>query len=170
VIFHFNSVKLRKFAKSIEFQIMQILIINGPNLNMIGKREEKYYGVESFEDILAELRTDFPEFGLDYFQSNGEGPIIDRIQAAESDGTQALVINGGAYSHYSIAIMDALKTLHVPKVEVHFSNIYARETFRHKSVLSPVCQGIIAGFGKNSYRLALEWLKLNKPGKIGFGK
>lgn len=149
---------------------MKILIINGPNLNMIGKREEKFYGVESFEQIHEELQKDFPEFDLDYFQSNSEGGLIDKIQQTEEDGYKALVINAGAYSHYSIAILDALKTTHMPKVEVHFSNIYAREEFRQKSLLSQVCHGIIAGFGKHSYRLALEWLKLNQPRKIGFGK
>lgn len=148
---------------------MKILILNGPNLNMIGKREEKFYGVEPFEKTFEDLQADFEEFELVYFQSNSEGEIIDQIQQLEENDFKALVINGGAYSHYSIAIHDALKTVHVLKVEVHFSNIYAREEFRQKSVLSGVCHGIIAGFGKNSYRLALEWLKLNKPGKIGFG-
>ena len=149
---------------------MKILILNGPNLNMIGKREEKFYGVEPFEEILKELQEDFPDFDLHYFQSNSEGQLIDKLQQTEEEDFNALVINAGAYSHYSIAIHDALKTVHLLKVEVHFSNIYAREEFRQKSVLSGVCHGIIAGFGKHSYRLALEWLKLNKPARIGFGK
>ena len=147
---------------------MKILIINGPNLNMLGKRDDKFYGIEDFEKILEGLRDAFPDFELDYFQSNTEGAIIDRIQALEEERFQGLVINAGAYTHYSIAIRDALEILEIPAVEIHMSNVYKREPFRQISVISAVCQGVIAGFGKDSYRLGIEWFNLNQRKKVGF--
>lgn len=135
----------------------KILIINGPNLNMTGKREA-VYGTRTLKDINAELEkyADELEIKADFFQSNSEGAIIDRLHSAYADGTEGLIINGGAYSHYSYAIADALKILKIPVIEVHMSNIYARETFRATSVLSPVVSGIICGLGEDSYKLALR--------------
>jgi 3-dehydroquinate dehydratase-2 len=147
---------------------MKILIINGPNLNMLGRREEIFYGTESFEKILAELREKFPEVELDYFQSNTEGEIVTRLQLAADEQLHGIVINAGAYTHYSIAIHDALLIPQTMKVEVHLSNIYQREEFRRKSVLSAACQGVIAGFGKDSYRLAIDYLAQHQRKRIGF--
>lgn len=147
---------------------MKILIINGPNLNMLGKREELIYGKDTLEKIEKDLRELFPKMELAFFQSNHEGAIIDQLQAAEDAGFQGIVINAGAFTHYSIAILDALRLVKVPKVEVHLSHVMARESYRHKSVIAEACDGIIAGFGKQSYRLALEWFAMNERGKIGF--
>ncbi len=147
---------------------MKILILNGPNLNMIGKRDDRFYGVEDFEKILEQLRSQYADMEIGYYQSNTEGDIITQIQNAEEDGYHGIIINAGAYSHYSIAIYDALMIPNIAKVEVHFSNIYAREHFRHKSVISPACDGIIAGFGKQSYQLAVEWFKNNQRKRVGF--
>jgi 3-dehydroquinate dehydratase II len=147
---------------------MKILIINGPNLNMLGRREELFYGTEPFEKILAELKEKFPEVELDYFQSNTEGDIVTRIQQAADEKLQGIVINAGAYTHYSIAIHDALLIPQTMKVEVHLSNIYHREEYRRKSVLSAACQGVIAGFGKDSYRLAIDYLCQHQRKRIGF--
>lgn len=147
---------------------MKLLIINGPNLNMIGKREEKFYGVEDFEKILKGLRASFPELEIDYYQSNIEGEIISRIQSMQEAGYQGLIINAGGYSHTSVAILDALLILDIPSMEVHFSNIYAREEFRRVSLLSRACNGVVAGLGKQSYKLALHWFNENRRKKIGF--
>ena len=147
---------------------MKILIINGPNLNMLGRREEIFYGTESFEKILKELEEKFPKVELEYFQSNVEGEIVTRIQQAADEKLNGIIINAGAYSHYSYAIHDALMIPQLPKVEVHLSNIYMRDEFRRKSVLSSACDGIIAGFGKDSYRLAIDFLSGNQRPKIGF--
>ena len=141
---------------------MKILILNGPNLNMLGKREVGFYGSETFDSIFDQLQSQFPDLQLTCYQSNHEGELIDKIhQYADFDG---IVINGGAYSHYSYAIMDALALANIPKVEVHFSNIHSRESFRAVSVLSKVCDGVICGFGKESYRLALEWFRQKNAG------
>lgn len=140
---------------------LRILLINGPNLNMLGQREAEHYGKETFTQILGDLQKAFPCFDIDYFQSNHEGAIIDKIHTFHL--YKGLVINAGALTHYSYAIQDALKLVGLPKVEVHMSNIYARETFRQHSVLSPVCNGSICGFGKMSYHLAFEWLKAHLP-------
>jgi 3-dehydroquinate dehydratase-2 len=134
----------------------KIFIIDGPNLNMLGKREPKHYGSETLSDIRNSLERDAK--GLDaeltFFQSNVEGEIVTAIQQAEAfDG---VIINAGAYTHYSIAIRDAISSIAVPTVEVHLSNIDKREDFRRTSMVSPVCKGSIAGFGKESYRLALQ--------------
>ena len=149
---------------------MKILIINGPNLNMIGKREEKFYGREDFEKILSDLKEEFSEMEIGYFQSNSEGEMVSRIQTLEDEGYKGLVINAAAYSHYSIAIRDALEMLNVPRVEVHFSNIAAREPFRNVSVISAVCQGVISGFGKESYRLAVLFFDRKRKPSIGFNR
>lgn len=149
---------------------MKILIINGPNLNLLGKREELIYGKDTLEKIEKELVELFPNFELTFFQSNSEGDIVDQIQQAEDADFQGLVINAGAYTHYSIAILDALRIVRIPKVEVHISHIFARESYRAKSVIAEACDGIISGFGKQSYRLALDWFAMNERTKIGFRK
>lgn len=132
----------------------RIQIINGPNLNLLGKREPGVYGNESFDDYFLTLKTTFPELELSYFQSNSEGDIINKLHETgfEADG---IVLNAGAYTHTSIAIADAIKAVPAPVVEVHISNVFSREAFRHHSYLSPVCKGCIVGFGLDSYRLAL---------------
>lgn len=147
---------------------MKILIINGPNLNMLGRREEVFYGTESFEKILEQLRSRYPDVEIDYFQSNVEGDIVTRIQQLADEKYQGLVINAGAYTHYSLAIHDALLIPHLIKVEVHMSNLYHREEFRRKSVLSSACDGIIVGLGKESYRLAIDYITQNQRKRIGF--
>lgn len=139
----------------------KIQIINGPNLNLLGRREPGVYGSRSFDDYLEELRTKFPDVQLDYFQSNHEGDLIDSIHACgfEADG---IVLNAGAYTHTSIALHDALRAVTAPAVEVHISNVHAREEFRHHSLISAACRGVICGFGLDSYRLAVEAL-INLP-------
>ncbi|MGQ1946571.1 type II 3-dehydroquinate dehydratase [Geofilum sp. OHC36d9] len=136
---------------------MKILIINGPNLNMLGLREPGIYGSRSFDDFLVELRKNYKQVDIIYHQSNSEGAIIDIIQqfGLECDG---IIINAGAYTHTSVAIADALRSVSSPAVEVHLSNVFTRESYRHHSFLSPVVNGIIGGFGLDSYRLALEAL------------
>ncbi len=136
---------------------MWIQIINGPNINLLGKREPSIYGKVSFDDCLAELCAKYPEVRIDYFQSNIEGELIDKIQQAgfEADG---IILNAGAYTHTSIALQDAIRAVKSPVVEVHISNVHAREAFRHVSMISGACLGVICGFGLNSYRLALEAL------------
>ncbi|MEZ4825864.1 MAG: type II 3-dehydroquinate dehydratase [Bacteroidia bacterium] len=137
---------------------MKILIINGPNLNMLGRREPEIYGSETFEDILNELRSRFSQIEILYFQSNHEGDLVERIQKTLDENLAGLIVNMGAYTHYSYAIFDALNMVKIPKIEVHLSHLYTREAFRHKSVISPACQGMISGFGKMGYRMAIEWL------------
>lgn len=149
---------------------MKILVLNGPNLNMLGKREEAFYGKESLEKIMGDMADAFPDIDFTFFQSNGEGELVDKIQQAEDERYQGIIINAGAYSHYSIAIRDALHILNIPKVEVHLSNIYAREQFRQVSVISAVCDGTIAGFGKHSYHLAAQYFMSGVRNKIGFGR
>ncbi len=133
---------------------MTIHIINGPNLNLVGKREPEVYGNRSLDQYLQELIEQFPQHSIDVYQSNIEGEIVDRLQQVGFDDC-GIVLNAGGYTHTSVAIADAVAAIMAPVVEVHISNIYSREPFRHKSLLSPVCQGIIAGFGLDSYRLAL---------------
>lgn len=149
---------------------MKIEIINGPNLNMLGRREEIFYGTEPFEKILEGLKERYPQFEIGYFQSNVEGEIVTHLQKLADEKLHGLIINAGAYTHYSFAIHDALLILQVPKVEVHLSNIYSREEFRRKSVLTSACNGLIAGFGKESYRLAVDYLAGLERKKIGFGR
>ena len=133
----------------------RIQIINGPNLNLLGKREPTVYGNQTFEAYFNELKSLFPEVQLDYFQSNTEGILIDKLQ--ETGFTyDGIILNGGAYTHTSIAIADAIRSLTVPVVEVHISNVFKREEYRHHSFLSEVCKGCIVGFGLDSYRLAIE--------------
>lgn len=133
---------------------MKILIINGPNLNLLGTREPAIYGNETFEGYLQQLKTQLPQVHLDYFQSNIEGEIIDTIQKADKtyDG---IVINAGGYTHTSVAIADAIGSIATEVVEVHISNILSREAFRHTSLISPKCKGSIMGFGMDSYRLGI---------------
>ncbi|MCS3867887.1 3-dehydroquinate dehydratase-2 [Chryseobacterium ginsenosidimutans] len=135
---------------------MKVLIINGPNLNLLGTREPEVYGTVSMEDYLDALRSEFPSFELDYYQSNIEGEIINYIQKDDFD---ALVINPGAFTHYSYAIADCLKNINKPKVEVHISNIYKREEFRQKSVTAANTDAVLSGFGMEGYRLAILSLK-----------
>ena len=131
---------------------MKILIINGPNLNLLGTREPEIYGNTSMQDVLEQLKTQFSEHELMYYQSNYEGGIIDRIQNEDYD---ALVINPGAITHYSFAIADALKNVKKRKIEVHISNIYQREEFRQKSVTATYTNAVLSGFGIDGYRLAV---------------
>jgi len=136
---------------------MRILIINGPNLNLLGKREPTVYGNTGYDEYLAELRNRYTSFSIDYFQSNIEGEIIDQLQLADGK-YEAVIINAGAYTHTSVAIADAVSAISVPVIEVHISNTYSREAYRHKSYIAPVASGIIIGFGLESYRLAIESL------------
>lgn len=137
---------------------MKIQIINGPNLNLLGKREPEVYGYQTFEDYFEELKTSYSNIELHYFQSNIEGEIIDKIHQVGFvyDG---IILNAGAYTHTSIAIGDAIKAITSPVIEVHISNVYAREEFRHHSHILSSCRGIIGGFGMHSYKLAIEALK-----------
>lgn len=134
---------------------MKILILNGANLNLLGTREPEIYGSTSMEDILQDLQTQFAQVEFEYFQSNFEGKIIDRIQ---QDNLDALIINPGAFTHYSYGIADSLKNLRKTKIEVHISNIYQREEFRQKSVTAPYCDGLVSGFGVKGYTLAVQSL------------
>lgn len=136
---------------------MKIIIINGPNLNLLGVREPEIYGGRTFEDYLAELQQKFPGIKLEYFQSNIEGEIITRIQET-GFSYNGIVLNAGAYTHTSIGIADAVKAITSPVIEVHISNTFSRETFRHQSYLSPVAAGVIVGFGLKGYELALQAL------------
>ncbi len=139
---------------------MALLIINGPNLNLLGKREKNIYGDQSFEDYFVELQKKYPETKLDYFQSNSESGIINKIHEVGFD-IDGIIMNAGAFTHTSVAIRDAIAGVTSPVIEVHISNVHAREEFRHKSFVSAVCKGVIAGFGLDSYRLAIEHF-LNK--------
>lgn len=133
----------------------KILIINGPNLNLLGKREPEVYGSLTFESYFETLKTRFSDLQLEYYQSNVEGLLIDKLHETGFD-YDGIIINAGAYTHTSIAIADAIKAITTPVIEVHISNVFARESFRHHSYLSPVCKACIAGFGLDSYRLAIE--------------
>ena len=155
---------------------MKIQIINGPNINLLGKREPSIYGAQSFEDYLVELKKCYPDVDFEYFQSNIEGEMINKIHEVGFDydgivlnagaythtstmGTfDGIIINPGAFTHYSYAIRDALASVNMPAIEVHISNVYSREEFRHKSMISCACIGVICGFGLKSYRLAIEAL------------
>ena len=137
---------------------MKIQIINGPNLNLLGVREKSIYGNSSFETYLVELRKRYPDVEIDYYQSNVEGEIINKLHEIgfSYDG---VVLNAGAYTHTSVAIADAIAGIKTPVIEVHISNVYKREEFRHHSMLAASCKGVIAGFGMDSYRLAVENFK-----------
>ena len=136
---------------------MRIQIINGPNINLLGKREPSIYGSVTFEDFLIELRANYPDVEISYYQSNTEGELIDKIQETGLD-VDGIILNAGAYTHTSIALQDAIRAVTSPVVEVHISNVHARESFRHKSMIAAACKGVICGFGLKSYQLALEAL------------
>lgn len=137
---------------------MTIQIINGPNLNLLGVREPDIYGSMSFDDFLPRLRACFPDVQIDYFQSNIEGELIDKLQAVgfQCDG---IVLNAAAYTHTSIALADCIRAISTPVVEVHISNVHQREPFRHQSMIASACRGVICGFGLDGYRLAIESFK-----------
>lgn len=137
---------------------MKIQIINGPNLNLLGKREPGIYGSSSFDDYLEELKAIYPELDIDYYQSNIEGELIDKMHEVgfSADG---IVLNAGAYTHTSVALHDCIRAISTPVIEVHISNVHQREQFRHHSMISSACRGVICGFGLDSYRLAVEAIK-----------
>ena len=136
---------------------MKIQIINGPNINLLGKREPGIYGARSFEDYFMELKSRYPHVEFDYFQSNVEGEMINKLHEVGFD-YDGVVLNAGAYTHTSIALQDAIRSIKSPVIEVHISNVHAREEYRHKSMISCACKGVILGFGLDSYRLAIEAL------------
>lgn len=138
---------------------MKILVINGPNLNMLGSREPAHYGTDTLESVNLYIKNEYPDIEFEFYQSNHEGCIIDKIHSANADG---IVLNAGAFTHYSYAIRDAIASVKIPVVEVHLSNIHSREEFRHTSVLAPVCAGQISGFGKLSYVLGIEAIVKNR--------
>ncbi len=135
---------------------MRIMVLNGPNLNLLGTRETDIYGERSLADIEAELRTRFPELDLDFRQSNHEGGLVDALHIAEADSLDGVVLNAAAYTHTSVALRDAIASIRVPVIELHISNVYGREEFRSKSLISGVCTGMIAGLGTDGYRLAVS--------------
>lgn len=138
----------------------RVLIINGPNLNLLGIRQPDIYGRTSMDDYLRALEADYPDTEIEYYQSNHEGDIVDKLHEAGFDGDlNGIILNAGAYTHTSLAIADAISSIERPVIEVHISNIHAREEIRRRSLISPVCRGMIAGFGLDSYRLALEALR-----------
>ncbi len=146
------------YSETTRHQDMRIQIINGPNLNLLGVREPGIYGSESFDTYLPQLKAMFPDVEIEYYQSNVEGELIDKMQEVgfDSDG---VVLNAGAYTHTSVALHDCIRAMRSPVVEVHISNVHQREPFRHKSMISSACVGVICGFGLDSYRLAVEALK-----------
>ncbi len=137
---------------------MKIEIINGPNLNLLGKREPEVYGSESFDDYLSKLQEKYPSIEIGYFQSNVEGELVDQLQKVGFDA-DGIILNAGAYTHTSVAISDAIAAIQSPVVEVHISNIYNREEFRHKSLISGNCIGMITGLGLKGYELAVEYFR-----------
>ena len=136
---------------------MKILILNGPNLNLLGKREPGIYGSSSFEAYLPELQSAYPDAVIEYYQSNVEGEMINKMQEVgfTYDG---IVLNAGAYTHTSVALHDCIRAIKCPVIEVHISNVHTREEFRHRSMISAACRGVICGFGLDSYRLAVDAL------------
>lgn len=143
---------------------MRILIINGPNLNLLGTREPEIYGNQSFLDYFNQLKQQ-TSIELDYEQTNVEGELINLLQQSQHDG---IILNAGGYSHTSISIRDAISAIQLPVVEVHISNLAQRESFRHNSLITAVCAGSIMGFGMESYRLAVQWFENTKRTKIGY--
>lgn len=139
---------------------MKIQIINGPNLNLLGKREPEVYGSKTFDAFYDELKKRFPQVSFGYYQSNVEGELINKLQEV-GFSSDAIILNAGAYTHTSIAIHDAIASIKTPVVEVHISNIYAREEFRHTSLITSKCAGLITGFGMEGYAMAVQWA-LNK--------
>jgi len=138
---------------------MNLLVANGPNLNLTGLREPEIYGSETLATINSEIKAKFPDVSFEFFQTNGEGELIDKIQSAEREGFNGVILNAGALTHYSIALRDAIASIKKPVVEVHLSQVFAREEFRRKSVISEVCKGTVTGFGKSSYLAAVYALK-----------
>ena len=136
---------------------MKIQIVNGPNLNLLGVREPGIYGSDSFESYLPKLREQYPDVEIEYYQSNVEGELINKIQEV-GFSLDGIVLNAGAYTHTSIALHDCIRAIKCPVVEVHISNVHQREDFRHHSFISAACKGVVCGFGLNSYRLAIEGL------------
>ncbi len=135
----------------------RILVLNGPNLNLLGTREPQIYGYTTMDDVIEDLQSRFSGIEIEYFQSNSEGEIIDKLHAVGFDSQCiGVALNAGAYTHTSLAIADAIAAIKTPVVELHISNVHARESIRHTSLISPVCRGVIAGFGVDSYRLAIE--------------
>lgn len=151
-----NMAKLAKTKQKTK-EMKKIQIVNGPNLNLLGKREPGIYGSRSFESCLSALRERYPDVQIDYFQSNIEGELINKMQEVGFcyDG---IVLNAGAYTHTSIALLDCIRSLRCRVVEVHISNVHQREEYRHHSMISAGCKGVICGFGLDSYRLAIEGL------------
>ena len=137
---------------------MKVMIINGPNLNLLGKREEAIYGNISFDEYLKTLKDEFPKLVIDYYQSNVEGELINKLQEV-GFSYDYILLNAGGYTHTSVALTDAVAAIETPVIEVHISNIYAREEFRKKSLLSPNCKAIVCGLGLDSYKAALSTLK-----------
>lgn len=148
---------------------MKILIINGPNLNLLGVREPGIYGSDSFETYLPKLKARYPDVEIDYYQSNIEGELINKMQEVgfTIDG---IVLNAGAYTHTSVALHDCIRSLKCPVIEVHISNVHQREEFRHKSMISAACKGVICGFGLDSYRLAISSLSPLTPSPLREGE
>ena len=140
-----------------EQENMKILIINGPNLNLLGVREPGIYGSTSFDDYLTKLRQRFADVQIDYYQSNIEGELIDKMQEV-GFSIDGIVLNAGAYTHTSVALHDCIRSIKAPVVEVHISNVHQREEFRHRSMIASACRGVVCGFGLDSYRLAIEGL------------
>lgn len=137
---------------------MRIAIINGPNLSHIGQREPQVYGDKSFDTFLQSIKVKYPNIHIDYYQSNHEGNLIDYLYTCTTNRVTGIVLNAGAYTHTSIALLDAIRAIDLPVIEVHISNIYARESFRQHSILASACWGVITGLGLESYRLAIEAL------------
>ena len=137
---------------------MKILIINGPNLNLLGTREPQHYGTGTMDSVLDALKSHYPRVEFDYYQSNVEGFLIDRLHKTLEEPCDGVVLNAGGYTHTSVAMRDAITAIKVPVVEVHISNVHSREEFRHRSLISAVCKGVICGFGLDSYRLGVEAL------------
>lgn len=147
---------------------MNILVINGPNLNLLGRREPSIYGTQTLADIEHELAGRYPEAHFTFFQSNHEGAVIDALQSTVGKEFHGVVINAGAFTHYSYAIRDTIAALSIPTVEVHISNIHMREEFRRHSVMSPVCVAQLSGFGSNGYSLAVEMLLYHQSSSAKF--
>ena len=137
---------------------MKILIINGPNLNLLGTREPQHYGTGTMDSVLDALKSQYPRVEFDYYQSNVEGFLIDRLHKTLEEPCDGVVLNAGGYTHTSVALRDAIAAIKVPVIEVHISNVHSREEFRHRSLISAVCKGVICGFGLDSYRLGVEAL------------
>ena len=137
---------------------MKILIINGPNLNLLGTREPQHYGTGTMDSVLDALKSQYPRVELDYYQTNVGGFLIDRLHKTLEEPCDGVVLNAGGYTHTSVALRDAIAAIKVPVVEVHISNVHSREEFRHRSLISAVCKGVICGFGLDSYRLGVEAL------------